>query len=384
VKDGRASLIKGVGSLAVSSPQQSLNCYVCRREIKSSDPVQRKGEWFHSEHFKCGDCKKELDEQNFTMKDNRVLCPDCNFKRHGVFCGRCEKQIKTSFIHILDKGWHDECFDCHVCHAKFDDSLTGIHNIDGNPYCESCYDSTHAGACSVCDKSIGLGELVEAQGERFHKSCFVCAEGPHEMESGSFWKHDGKLYCVAHWESLNILDKCFRCKKSIDSEYVKIGTKIFHPKCWTCNACRKIIRDNEAGQVAGEFYCAECCKSGRAKAGKGKGKMTSAGIWVPEDEEEAKAAAKAKILMVKPKRLVRGYGEYEAAPGTVPPWESKTYPLEIVRLRPPKIPKEIDFRQREQYLEDKVFKEVFGVDMVTFNGYPLWKRLMMKKERDLF
>jgi len=111
--------------------------------------------------------------------------------------------------------------------------------------------------------------------------------------------------------------------------------------------------------------------------------MTSAGVWVP-DEDLPDSKEIDRFKMVKPKRLVRGYGEYEAAPGTVPPWESKTYPLEILRLRPPLIPKEIDFRQREQYLEDKEFKQVFGMDMVTFNALPLWKRLMLKKEQNLF
>jgi len=336
-----------------------------------------KGQHFHPEHFKCHVCKKDLEESIFDIQFGQVYCYECSFTKFGATCGRCHEFIKGSCIKILDKDWHDKCFNCFVCHKDMSNVLTGIHNIANEPYCESCYDKVNGGNCNVCNKEIGLGDLVETMGERFHKGCYECCVGPHEMTTENYWKHDGQMYCQKHWESSGLVDMCCICSKMIDSEYIKVGAKHFHPNCWKCRTCKRPITDASACQLFGDFYCASCyagVKFQKPPPGFGKGKMVN-GYYVPTDEEMA---------MLKGMRLVRGYGEYEAAPGTVPPSESKRYPLHVLRLRPPKIPKEIDYRQKEQYLDEKEFETVFHLPMQVFNHLPLWRRLMLKKEVDLF
>eukprot|EP00456_Euglypha_rotunda_P076703 TRINITY_DN7198_c0_g1_i5.p1 TRINITY_DN7198_c0_g1~~TRINITY_DN7198_c0_g1_i5.p1 ORF type:complete len:315 (+),score=35.49 TRINITY_DN7198_c0_g1_i5:322-1266(+) len=313
----------------------------------------------------------------FDVQFNQVYCFDCSFSKFGATCARCHTPCKGSVIKILDKNWHDECFSCFVCKKDMSHVLTGIHNIANEPYCESCHDKVNGGNCNVCNKEIGLGDLVETLGQRFHKGCYLCCVGPHEMKVETFWKHDGQMYCQAHWEESGLVDTCAACEKMIESEYIKIGGKNYHPGCWRCRTCKKPIKDAEATQLFGDFYCATCVLLGKFQKppnGFGKGKMVN-GFYVPSDDE---------LQMMKALHLIRGYGEYEAAPGTIPPSESPCYPLHILRLRPPKIPKEIDYRQKEQYLEEKEFLQVFKIPMTVFNHLPLWRRLMLKKEVDLF
>jgi len=344
---------------------------VCQKEVRDGTGIFARGRKWHTVHYRCDVCKADLDEKTFKEVENKLYCPMDALKKFGEICERCNIKIKGSFIKALDRSWHDACFNCTKCSKKFDAHLQGIHHIGSAPYCEDCYGAVAGGTCAVCNEVIGLADLIETLGDKFHRYCYRCCVGPHEMEIGNFWKHEGKMYCLAHWEASGLVDQCYACHKMIESEYVKIGTKCFHTKCWTCRYCKKIIKEDEVAQIQGQFYCVECARSGKvADGGHSRG-----GVYIPGMDA-------MEILRIK--RLVRGYGEYECEPGVIPPSESCTYPLAVLRLRPGKIPKEIDFRQREQYLEESVFKEVFGVDMATFNDYPLWRRLMLKKEVELF
>jgi len=230
------------------------------------------------------------------------------------------------------------------------------------PYCEDCYATVTDFTCRICQKSIDHRHLVESLGFQFHLDCFVCCVGDHKIGNKQvYYEHLNKMYCKKHWEEAGLIDACAECGKGIEHDYVKVVGKCFHTNCWKCSACKKVIQGKTATQSHGLFFCVPCGKKATAE---GSDDM--------------------KMEGVVGKRLIRGYGEYEAAPGTVPPWESKTYPLSVLLLRPGQIPKEIDFRQREQYLEENEFKQVFKVDMQTFNAYPLWRRLLLKKEVGLF
>jgi len=195
--------------------------------------------------------------------------------------------------------------------------------------------------------------------------CFICCIGDHKIgDKARYYELDGKTYCQTHWDESNLIDNCQICRRQIENDYVRVLGKNYHTKCWKCADCKFVIRTKQAVQNNGVFYCTPCAQK--------------------RQEARKEAEEKARWEAILAKRLLRGYGEYEAAPGTIPPSESKCYPLATLLLRPPHIPKEIDFRQREQYLEKWEFKKVFGVEMEEFNGYPLWRRLMMKKEVGLF
>jgi len=84
------------------------------------------------------------------------------------------------------------------------------------------------------------------------------------------------------------------------------------------------------------------------------------------------------------KRLVPGYGDSEVPEGVIPPSAGKKYPYRILRQKHPYLPREVDTRQKEQYLTPEEFIEVFGVTQLAFSRYPTWKRLLLKKRKNYF
>jgi Villin headpiece domain len=58
--------------------------------------------------------------------------------------------------------------------------------------------------------------------------------------------------------------------------------------------------------------------------------------------------------------------------------------IEIATLRQMKGSDGINPTQKEDYLSDEVFKEVFKMDREAFKSMPLWRRQTKKKEVDLF
>jgi Villin headpiece domain len=58
--------------------------------------------------------------------------------------------------------------------------------------------------------------------------------------------------------------------------------------------------------------------------------------------------------------------------------------IELATLRQMKGSDGIDPAQKEDYLSDEVFKEVFKMDRAAFRSMPLWRRQTKKKEVDLF
>jgi hypothetical protein len=275
-------------------------------------------------------------------------------------------------ITALGQTWCEDHFTCEVCNKSLADG--GVYKHENKPYCFPCFDAAQQPkTCAECKKPIvKLADLVQSMGDDFHTTCLVCCRG-HAMEDKQpFWKFQNKLYCKTHWDAEDRGDRCFECKKPVTHEYVKLGNgKEFHHACWACKICKAPIKGEKYKEARDMYLCLACFAKLPAS---GEGVWIN-GVYIPPTAEWKEKEAK---------RLVRGYGEYTCPPGVIPPNESKRYPLEVLRLPYDKCPKVIDFRQREQYLEESVFKEVFGVDMQTFNDYPLWKRIWLKKEKGLF
>jgi len=332
-------------------------CTTCNEAIKG--PLfEARGFFFHKDHFTCAKCKKDLMGATFGVREGKFFCEEDYLTAFGKLCEKCKQVITGVCIESGGKAWCEEHLTCTKC----DKNLEKFRSVDNNPYCDDCYGLLSSYVCRACETTIDHRDHIEALGFHFHFRCFVCSKGDHKIEDKTkYYEFGGKIYCEDHWDEKEHLNKCGACGKLIDHDYVKVCGQEFHTKCWTCGGCKQVIGTKTAAKFDNVYYCTRCAQ-----------------------KEDQKRKDGRVMEPVYAKRLIRGYGEYEAAPGTIPPWESKCYPLATLLLRPPLIPKEIDFRQREQYLEEKEFKKVFGVPMRTFNGYPLWRRLMMKKEVNLF
>lgn len=79
-------------------------------------------------------------------------------------------------IEALDRLWHREHFTCVKCAAPL-----GTANMDFRPFgpygdsavCLECYMDTYHPKCASCEQPL-RETCVEAQGKRWHQSCFKC------------------------------------------------------------------------------------------------------------------------------------------------------------------------------------------------------------------
>jgi len=315
---------------------------------------------FHSKCFTCVTCEKELAQIPYGFYEDGFYCGECLYAVHGRTCVTCKKLITGVAIAVGNRTWCKEHFKCGQCKTLI---TSDKHREYKNaPICEDCYGKLTTYTCKRCNLIIDHRELVESMGFQFHKDCFVCSVGDHKLEDQEpYHEHkDLKIYCQRHFDELDKGDVCAACGKTIDSEYVQSEGQNFHATCWRCVKCNTVIQTRTAVQMQGKFYCTTCAKP------------------------DTKIHDRGDPKQVTGKRLIRGYGDYEPGEGSIPPSASKRYPMKVLQLRPPQIPREIDFRQREQYLSDEEFLENFGVTIKEFNSFPLWKRIHMKKEKKLF
>eukprot|EP00808_Paulinella_micropora_P030988 g50408.t1 len=364
--------------------------------------LKAKGHFFHIEHFCCDICNTRLEPTGFGFYKEKFYCPKCftglsapaQPKPTGVeklrqgpkkatpslqqICGGCHKPVVGELLTLDKTPYHANCIKCVQCGLSLrSDGEPAIYKYHALIHCQACAlanldAEASAHTCYTCKQAVAKGSLdsLTALGRAFHKNCFVCNVDKHKIE-GNYWVGEGKqrlIYCEEHYQKTS-KHRCGKCQRMIEDEYVTVEGVDMHKNCWRCYACQKVIREDTARSARGLHFCLGCY----AKIPADGSGININGVWIPAD---------AKLLQAQ--RRIRGYDQYDMPEGAVDPKDSPCYPLEVCRLPYGVCPKEIDFRRREQYLDHEVFKSLFGVDMATFLKYPLWHRLMLKKQHGLF
>ena len=64
--------------------------------------------------------------------------------------------------------------------------------------------------CDVCEKTVYPLEKIEADGKKYHKTCFKCEQCKKNLSLGTYAALSGKFYCKPHFKQL------FRLKGNYD------------------------------------------------------------------------------------------------------------------------------------------------------------------------
>jgi len=56
--------------------------------------------------------------------------------------------------------------------------------------------------CDICIKTVYVLEKIEADGKKFHKTCFRCAQCQKTLSLGTYAALAGKFYCKPHFKQL--------------------------------------------------------------------------------------------------------------------------------------------------------------------------------------
>ncbi|KAL8810146.1 MAG: hypothetical protein Q9200_002816 [Gallowayella weberi] len=117
--------------------------------------------------------------------------------------------------------------------------------------------TVNKGNCRGCNELIKGKSVSSADGRltgRYHRSCFVCKTCKEAFQTADFYVLDNHPFCARHYHELNH-SLCKACDKGIEGQYLETELKQkFHPYCFTCQECHKILRDDYF-EMNGKRYC---------------------------------------------------------------------------------------------------------------------------------
>ncbi|KAL8690428.1 MAG: hypothetical protein Q9224_004409 [Gallowayella concinna] len=117
--------------------------------------------------------------------------------------------------------------------------------------------TVNKGKCRGCNELIKGKSVSSADGRltgRYHRSCFVCKTCKEPFQTADFYVLDNHPFCARHYHELNH-SLCKACDKGIEGQYLETELKQkFHPYCFTCQECHKILRDDYF-EMNGKTYC---------------------------------------------------------------------------------------------------------------------------------
>ncbi|KAM9837175.1 transforming growth factor beta-1-induced transcript 1 protein-like isoform 2-T2 [Aulostomus maculatus] len=229
------------------------NCSACQKPVVGQ-VVTALGKVWHPEHFVCTECETELGSRNFFEKDGRPYCESDYFTLFSPHCAHCNKPILNKMVTALDKNWHPECFCCVKCSRTFGEE--GFHDREGQQYCQQCFLTLFASRCQGCSQPI-LENYISALNSLWHPQCFVCRECYSPFVNGSFFEHEGKPLCEAHYHQSRG-SVCQACQKPILGRCVTAMGAKFHPHHLVCHFCLKPLSKGCFKEQENKPYCHPC------------------------------------------------------------------------------------------------------------------------------
>nr|XP_041576319.1 filamin-binding LIM protein 1 isoform X2 [Taeniopygia guttata] len=123
-------------------------------------------------------------------------------------------------------------------------------DVNGHPGRDSSRD-----ICAFCHKALGPREpTVEAMQKQYHPGCFTCRTCHRLLAGQRYFQRDGCPTCDTCFQAT--LEKCAKCQGLITEHIVHALGKGYHPSCFSCAACgRAIGTESFAVDKQGDVYC---------------------------------------------------------------------------------------------------------------------------------
>jgi len=215
--------------------QKNPKCGGCAKPIEGK-PLDALNQKWHQQCFNCTSCHAPFPDGNFIEGDNgKPYCNNCDAGGETTDlswgpndkCGGCPKPLAGKVTNVMNKFWHEGCFKCTKCSAKF---TSGYYPFNEMPYCEPCHaEVSGADKCAKC-KGVLDGESVQSHEKMWHKRCFTCTtcnKGPLTKDFALI--KFGKPYCkVCHAQASAV---CPKCRNAITGPYTESGGKVYCEKC---------------------------------------------------------------------------------------------------------------------------------------------------------
>lgn len=111
--------------------------------------------------------------------------------------------------------------------------------------------------------------------------------------------------------------------------------------------------------------------------------------WDPHRWSEGKSYEQLKKELGDADNIVRITADLNGAslsprPGTLSSHDYPTYPLDVLLACQDELPENVDPAKKENHLSEQDFVRVFGMTREEYAALPIWKQLLLKKEKGLF
>lgn len=163
--------------------------------------------------------------------------------------------FRGPFITALGRTWCPSNFVCNMECCKKSLQDVGFVEEKGKLYCENCYGTYLAPDCSKCHRKI-IGNCLKALGTNFHPECFSCAYCGKILANLPFYLEDGLPYCEEDWNEL-FTTKCIACGFPIEAgdRWVEALNSNYHSQCFNCTLCKKNLEGLSFFVKSGKPFC---------------------------------------------------------------------------------------------------------------------------------
>ncbi|KAJ3274130.1 hypothetical protein HDV01_003413 [Terramyces sp. JEL0728] len=229
-------------------------CALCSEPITSGGQVLG-NKYYHSDHYNCNKCKKQLRGLLTFDRDKLLWCEKDYHQTFSAQCGYCKEPVKDEGIEALGMTFHEDHFFCAMCGKNL--IKTSFIEYQAKAFCEDDYNTFFATRCAGCMQPL-IDDYVTVLSKNYHKHCLVCTVCQKVISGTSLYTHDEQHYCEYHYYELTS-NICFDCKGIIIGRCVVALDKKFHLNHFKCAFCSKIL-DEKGGykEKSNKAYCTGC------------------------------------------------------------------------------------------------------------------------------
>uniref|UniRef100_A0A671MAF4 Actin-binding LIM protein 1-like n=1 Tax=Sinocyclocheilus anshuiensis TaxID=1608454 RepID=A0A671MAF4_9TELE len=91
--------------------------------------------------------------------------------------------------------------------------------------------------CYKCGEPC-KGEVLRVQSKHFHIKCFTCKVCGCDLAQGGFFMKNGEYLCTLDYQRLHGT-RCNGCGDFVEGEVVTALGKTYHPTCFVCTVCKQ-------------------------------------------------------------------------------------------------------------------------------------------------
>eukprot|EP01130_Rhizamoeba_saxonica_P003991 TRINITY_DN1652_c0_g1_i2.p1 TRINITY_DN1652_c0_g1~~TRINITY_DN1652_c0_g1_i2.p1 ORF type:complete len:409 (-),score=77.97 TRINITY_DN1652_c0_g1_i2:63-1289(-) len=277
-------------------------CLVCNTVIHGKC-TSAKGFHFHPEHFCCCTCGSRLNNKAFKCVEEKkeLYCLECAEKFVVIIdpdshiCAKCKRPIVGEYLELNGQKFCSSHYRCSECACELYGGNCRIY--EDNFYCQTHYDILMRKGCMGCGKPI-MGRSITALGGIWHPEHFACEICNCSLaDSPNYYEKEGKPYCEQHYIQY-FATACATCQRPIMKDGKKFLEKSYHPECFICSKCDKVLREKNFTEWESEPICGKCYDSLPSKLRKRvekRKRMEAKAKKMRERDERKRAKQEAKL-----------------------------------------------------------------------------------------